>query len=146
MPTYSTRLRFLKPYFGTRRCNGIWPPSNPIFVLYPERDFAPLCPRVAVPPRPDPVPRPTRFLFFIDPSAGFRLLKFIFTIHVVLYLRFHYTGTAINDITYGKDFPYVNLLHLFYGYKVIYLTHHTDDGRRSLHFHCMIDSTQSQCL
>src|SRR5690606_28026478 len=76
-PTYSTRFGFLKPNFGTRRCNGICPPSKPIFVLCPERDCAPLCPRVDVPPRPDPAPRPIRFLFFTDPSAGFRLLKFI---------------------------------------------------------------------
>src|SRR6195952_3743155 len=74
---YSTRLGFLKPTFGTRRCNGIWPPSKPILVLLPEREPAPLWPRVDVPPRPEPVPRPILFLFLVEPSAGLRLLKFM---------------------------------------------------------------------
>src|ERR1700761_7947091 len=76
-PTYSTRLGFLKPTLGTRRCNGIWPPSKPTLVDVPERDPAPLWPRVDVPPRPEPVPRPILFLFLVEPSAGFRLLKFM---------------------------------------------------------------------
>src|SRR5690606_5314865 len=88
-PTYSTRLMLLKPNLGTRRCNGICPPSKPILVLYPEREPAPLWPRVDVPPRPEPVPRPIRFLLLTDPSAGFRLLKFIFAQKVVLRLRSH---------------------------------------------------------
>src|SRR6195952_3675776 len=76
-PVYSTRLGFLKPTLGTRRCNGIWPPSKPTLVLVPEREPAPLWPRVDVPPRPEPVPRPILFLFLVEPSAGFRLLKFM---------------------------------------------------------------------
>src|SRR5579872_111656 len=75
--TYSTRLGFLKPTFGTRRCSGIWPPSKPTLLLLPEREPAPLWPRVDVPPRPEPVPRPILFLFLVEPSAGFRLLKFM---------------------------------------------------------------------
>jgi hypothetical protein len=27
--SYSTRNGLWKPRFGTRRCSGIWPPSNP---------------------------------------------------------------------------------------------------------------------
>src|SRR5690606_6615013 len=88
-PTYSTRLMLLKPNLGTRRCKGICPPSKPIFTLLPDREPAPLCPRVEVPPRPDPVPRPTRFLFFTDPAAGFRLLKFISNDSNLFCLRFH---------------------------------------------------------
>src|ERR1700712_3863493 len=76
-PTYSTRLLFLKPTLGTRRCNGICPPSKPILAEVPEREPAPLWPRVDVPPRPEPVPRPILFLFLVEPSAGFKLLKFM---------------------------------------------------------------------
>src|SRR5690606_35052814 len=127
MPTYSTRFGFLNPNFGTRRCNGICPPSNPIFVLCPDRDCAPLWPRVDVPPRPEPWPRPIRFPFFVDPAAGFRLLKFIFT-DIMLYLRFHYTGTTIK-----------RMLYLFYCHKVIHLAHHPNNRRGSFHFHGVID-------
>jgi len=34
-----------------------------------------LCPRVDVPPCPDPCPRPILFLFFREPAGGFRLLS-----------------------------------------------------------------------
>src|SRR5690606_4841145 len=79
IPLYSLRLMFVNPNLGTRRCRGICPPSNPNFLEYPERDFAPLCPRVAVPPFPEPCPRPTRLpLFFAEPAAGCKLLKSIF--------------------------------------------------------------------
>src|SRR3569833_3127442 len=92
-PTYSTRLGFLKPTLGTRRCNGIWPPSKPTLVDVPEREPAPLWPRVDVPPRPEPVPRPILFLFLVEPSAGFKLLRFmildIFYSYQVIYFTYH---------------------------------------------------------
>ena len=77
MALYATLFLFLKPNLGRRRCNGIWPPSNPGLREYPERDWAPLCPRVDVPPLPDPSPRPMRFLLETDPLAGFKFDKFI---------------------------------------------------------------------
>src|SRR3546814_18190384 len=49
----------LKPRFGKRMCSGICPPSKPL-MLTPERAFAPFCPRPAVLPLPEPMPRPTR--------------------------------------------------------------------------------------
>ena len=55
---------------GTRRCSGIWPPSNPRLNLKPERDFAPLWPRPAVLPLPDPWPRPIRFFACFMPLGG----------------------------------------------------------------------------
>src|SRR6516225_3089874 len=64
-----------KPRFGTRRCNGIWPPSNPRLNLNPDRDFAPLFPRPAVFPCPDPWPRPMRFFACFMPFGGRRLLN-----------------------------------------------------------------------
>src|ERR1700709_2194750 len=94
-PTYSTRLGFLKPTLGTRRCNGIWPPSKPTLVDVPEREPAPLWPRVDVPPRPEPVPRPILFLFLVEPSAGLRLLKFMI-------LNIFYCYQMIN-FTYHTD-------------------------------------------
>ena len=42
---YSTRNGLWKPRFGTRRCSGIWPPSNPRLKREARRDFAPLWPR-----------------------------------------------------------------------------------------------------
>src|SRR5262245_55233070 len=73
----STRNGLWKPRFGTRRCSGIWPPSNPRLCLKPERDFAPLWPRPAVLPWPDPWPRPIRFFACFAPLGGRRLLKFM---------------------------------------------------------------------
>ena len=68
----------LNPNFGTLLCKGIWPPSKPSFLEYPDLDLAPLCPLVAVPPLPEPCPLPTLFLeVCMDPCSGFKLLKFI---------------------------------------------------------------------
>src|SRR6185312_4754327 len=75
--SYSTRNGLWNPRFGTRRCSGIWPPSNPRLCLKPERDFAPLCPRPAVLPLPEPWPRPIRFFACLAPFGGRRLLRFI---------------------------------------------------------------------
>src|SRR5208283_1635646 len=75
--SYSSRKMFLKPRFGTRRCNGIWPPSKPRNSREPERDRCPLWPRVEVLPMPEPIPRPTRFFFSVD-FLGARIVdKFI---------------------------------------------------------------------
>src|SRR4051795_9136660 len=60
MTVYSVRKILVKPRFGSRRCSGIWPPSNPRIKLKPERDPWPLWPRAEVLPMPDPIPRPTR--------------------------------------------------------------------------------------
>src|SRR3954447_16533061 len=75
--SYSTRNGLWNPRFGTRRCSGIWPPSKPRLCLKPERDFAPLWPRPAVLPLPDPWPRPIRFLACLAPLGGRRLLRFM---------------------------------------------------------------------
>src|SRR5262249_35797757 len=58
-----------------RRCSGIWPPSNPRLNLNPDRDLAPLCPRPAVFPDPEPWPRPMRFFACFMPRGGLRLLR-----------------------------------------------------------------------
>src|SRR4051795_886386 len=60
---YSSRKMLVNPRFGTRRCNGICPPSKPRIMREPLRERWPLCPRVEVLPMPEPIPRPTRFLF-----------------------------------------------------------------------------------
>src|SRR6202011_5634005 len=73
--SYSMRNGLWKPRFGTRRWSGIWPPSNPRLNLKPDRDFAPLWPRPAVLPLPDPWPRPIRFFACLAPLGGFRLLR-----------------------------------------------------------------------
>src|SRR6185503_392064 len=73
--SYSTRNGLWKPRFGTRRCSGICPPSKPRLNLKPDRDFAPLWPRPAVLPLPDPWPRPIRFFGCFIPFGGRRLLS-----------------------------------------------------------------------
>src|SRR4051795_6579918 len=52
---------------------GIWPPSRFTRSRWPERAPAPLWPRPEVLPKPEPSPRPTRFLRWREPGAGFRL-------------------------------------------------------------------------
>src|SRR5687768_1836554 len=69
---YSMRNGLWNPRFGMRRCSGIWPPSNPRLCVKPERDFAPLWPRPAVLPLPEPCPRPTRFFECFAPLGGFK--------------------------------------------------------------------------
>ena len=75
---YSMRNGLWNPRFGTRRLSGIWPPSNPTLRLKPERDFAPLWPRPACVPWPEPWPRPTRFFECFAPFGGFKFEKSIF--------------------------------------------------------------------
>src|SRR5216684_8352960 len=71
---YSWRKMLVKPRFGRRRCSGIWPPSNPRIMREPLRERWPLCPRVEVLPMPEPIPRPTRFLFS-DAFFGARMFE-----------------------------------------------------------------------
>ena len=68
---YSTRNRLRKPFsFGSRMCNGIWPPSKRGDTVL--RALVPLVPRPAVFPPLPPSPRPTRVLAVLAPFAGLR--------------------------------------------------------------------------
>src|SRR5215211_2875472 len=118
--SYSTRNGLWKPRFGTRRCSGIWPPSNPRLNLNPERDFAPLWPRPAVLPLPDPWPRPMRFLGCFIPFGGRRLLRLISIAKFSLSLR--------------------------YFDQVTHLVDHASHRRRVLQFHGVTDSAQAEPL
>src|SRR5208282_4174716 len=60
------------PRFGSRRCSGIWPPSNPGRREYPRRDCCPLLPAPEVLPIFEPIPRPTRTLRWREPRGGFK--------------------------------------------------------------------------
>lgn len=42
-------------------------------------------------------------------------------------------------------FPYY-ILNALYGHQVVHLADHPDDGRRSFHFHRVIDLAQAQSL
>src|SRR6185295_14820456 len=64
-----------KPHFGSRRYSGIWPPSKPTLWKPPARAFWPLCPRLAVLPQPEPMPRPSRWRSCLAPGAGFSPLS-----------------------------------------------------------------------
>jgi hypothetical protein len=70
----------VKPRLGTRRCNGIWPPSNPRIMREPERERWPLWPRVEVLPMPLPIPRPTRLRFAVAPLGGFKVERLVGTV------------------------------------------------------------------
>src|SRR3954470_14784995 len=52
---------------------GFWPPSRLTLRFEPEREPAPFWPRPEVLPKPEPSPRPIRFLRWREPGAGFRL-------------------------------------------------------------------------
>src|ERR1700729_4439855 len=73
---YSVRKILVKPRLGKRRCNGIWPPSNPRIMCDPERERFPLCPRAEVFPMPEPIPRPTRFLLLFACFGALKLERF----------------------------------------------------------------------
>src|SRR5438046_7337431 len=66
----------LKPRFGSRMWSGIWPPSKPL-IDTPERALAPFCPRPAVLPSPDPMPRPTRTRPWRAPLLSLSSLSFM---------------------------------------------------------------------
>src|SRR6202049_912367 len=72
----SSRKMLVKPRFGSRRCSGIWPPSNPL-MRTPERAVWPLPPLPAVLPLPEPMPRPTRMRFLREPALSAISLSFI---------------------------------------------------------------------
>src|SRR5215204_6810487 len=116
----SSRKMLLKPRFGTRRCSGIWPPSNPRLCLKPERDFAPLCPRPAVLPLPDPWPRPIRFFACLAPFGGRRLERFIIRVSVNS-LR-HNSQCPINSPVPRSQLP----LHLVRSCRLLELLRHLD--------------------
>src|SRR3954471_10152746 len=52
---------------------GFCPPSWPTFFFAPAREPAPFWPRPEVLPKPEPSPRPIRFLRWREPGFGFRL-------------------------------------------------------------------------
>src|SRR5688572_31164848 len=59
-----------------RMCSGIWPPSKPAMAT-PERAFWPFTPRPPVLPLPEPMPRPTRIRFLVEPSLSRISLSFM---------------------------------------------------------------------
>src|SRR5262249_40658079 len=56
-------------------CSGVWPPSNPARTVL--RAYWPFVPRPAVLPWPEPIPRPSRFVLWTAPGAGFSSPRFI---------------------------------------------------------------------
>src|SRR3954469_1659559 len=62
---------------------GFWPPSRLTLRFEPERAPAPFWPRPAVLPKPEPSPRPTRFLRRREPSFGFRLCSPISSVSAI---------------------------------------------------------------
>jgi hypothetical protein len=97
----------VNPRFGTRRCNGIWPPSNPRINRAPDRDHCPLWPRVDVLPMPDPMPRPTRFFFSVDFLGALIVERFISQIPCFKVSRFQ--SFKLNHNAAGFDFETLQL-------------------------------------
>src|SRR5690606_6132444 len=109
----------VNPNLGTLLCKGIGPPSNPIFLEYPDLDLAPLCPRVELPPLPEPSDLPTRVpSLWTAPCAGLRLCNAICR---------YYVG-------------------LLCGNQVLYLTYHAKDIGRGIVFDNMPALAQAKCL
>src|SRR6185369_8069297 len=92
----SSRVGELKPRLGRRRCNGICPPSKPTLWKPPARARWPLCPRPAVLPQPEPMPRPTRWRDCLAPGAG--LMSFSF----ILALQPHEVGDPLDHAAHGR--------------------------------------------
>src|ERR1700755_2624422 len=88
----STRKMLVKPRLGSRRCSGIWPPSNPL-MRTPERAVWPLPPRPPVLPLPEPMPRPTRIRFLREPALSAISLSFM-----VLFLVFLLLADDANEM------------------------------------------------
>src|SRR6266851_3178901 len=110
----SLRKILVKPRLGMRRCKGIWPPSKPRIMREPLRERWPLWPRVDVLPMPEPMPRPTRFLFSLALRGARTFERFINPALVIL------ETIASADV----------LLHNLQ--QVRHLLHHAADGRRVL--------------
>src|SRR6266481_975310 len=74
----------VNPRLGSRRCNGICPPSKPRIRRDPERDPWPLWPRVDVLPMPLPIPRPMRLRFAVAPFGGLNVERLVGTCFLFL--------------------------------------------------------------
>src|SRR3954462_4562859 len=81
---------------------GFWPPSRLTLRFEPEREPAPFWPRPEVLPKPEPSPRPIRFLRWRDPGFGFRLwspISSVFSsaidLHQMGNLRKHAAGHVV---------------------------------------------------
>src|SRR6185503_10126297 len=74
----SARNGFLNPFFGKRRCIGIWPPSKPKRApWWPVRAFWPLTPLPDCSPVPEPGPRPMRLRLRVAPFGPFRVCSVV---------------------------------------------------------------------
>src|SRR5688572_22921656 len=140
--SYSTRNGLWKPRFGTRRCSGIWPPSNPRLCLKPERDLAPLCPRPAVLPLPDPWPRPTRFLACLAPLGGRRLLRFI----ILSRVNSQVSTPASPACRVSGDSGIGGWTLAVHLYQVTYFQNHPSGGCVVGQLHGVADAAQAETL
>src|SRR5690349_1387674 len=125
---YSVRKILLKPRFGRRRCSGIWPPSKPRIMRDPERERWPLWPRPEVLPMPEPMPRPTRFLFELA-AFGARSVERLVAI----------TLFPFRAKTLALQNSLVDDLH-----EVGDLRHHAADARRVFAFDDLIEAGETQ--
>src|SRR3954451_1802592 len=71
---------------------GFWPPSCPTFFFEPAREPAPFWPRPEVLPKPEPSPRPIRFLRWREPGFGFRLCSPISSVLTSSAIDLHQVG------------------------------------------------------
>src|SRR3954454_13775298 len=71
---------------------GFWPPSRLTLRFEPEREPAPFWPRPEVLPKPEPSPRPIRFLRWREPGFGFRLCSPISSVLTSSAIDLHQVG------------------------------------------------------
>src|SRR5271166_4549018 len=131
--SYSVLKMLVKPRLGKRRCNGIWPPSKPRMMREPLRDRWPLWPRVEVLPMPEPIPRPTRFLFSDAFLGARKLLRFI------LYL-FQFSSQWSVASCYKSQLKTL----LYDDHQMRHLGHHATDRRRIFALDHLVQASETQ--
>src|ERR1019366_3663347 len=132
----------VNPRFGSRRCNGIWPPSKPRFWLNPVPARWPLEPRVEVLPCPEPMPRPIRFRPFTWPAGGFNPLRFI--VPILHHQRYAIAGTHYSPRRKAVVRPAKGLLdHL---QQVRNFLDHAAEDRRVRTLDHLVQLAQTQAL
>src|SRR5262245_30141442 len=98
----SARNGFLKPFFGKRRCIGIWPPSKPKRApWWPVRAFWPLTPLPDCSPVPEPGPRPMRLRLRVAPRGPFNVCS-VDPIWLLSFLHPHHVRDGANHATHRE--------------------------------------------
>src|ERR671917_598258 len=125
----------LKPRFGIRMWSGIWPPSKPK-MLTPERLVWPFCPRPAVLPLPEPMPRPTRMRLLRAPLLSLSSFSFM------VCTRFRFCRAENSSARMGAEPRWA--LRLFDAHQMLHLADLAEHFGRALHFHAAAQLVEAE--